>query len=129
MPVCGNRARHDKGVQVVHATVDLVRVCFLDKDVWDCTWLSWVTNPEDGERTTEECGGLTWNLPDGRGYACEHGHSHVYDEVRASERWDYAADEEEAGLLAGRGTRPVAMDGGPIDFDLGAFRYAAGLPG
>ncbi|MDT7785195.1 MAG: hypothetical protein QOF58_3614 [Pseudonocardiales bacterium] len=129
MPVCGNRARHAEGTPVAHASVAAIRACFLEEEVWPCSWLVELTNPEDGESTYVECAGLTWYLPGNRGYACENGHEHIYDHVRADEGWDYVADPEEAGLLAGRGVRPVAMNGGSIDIDHGAFRYAAGLPG
>ena len=76
-----------------------------------------------------ECGGLAWFLPEDRGYTCEYGHDHIYAEVRHHEGWDYAADPEEVGLLAGRGIQPVAMNGGGIEIDAQAMRYAASLPG
>lgn len=124
---CGNRARHASGQPEHHATIDAVRACYLESETWPCTWLMSYTHPEDGEIRTVECAGLSWFLLDNRGYICEHGHEHIYAEVRAVERWDYAADPEEAGLLAGRGVRPIAMDGTAIDIDLAAFRYAAGI--
>lgn len=130
MPViCRNRRRHANGETVAHASVDAVRACFLADEVWACDWLAMHTHPEDGEQYALECGGLAWGLPDGRGHTCEHGHDHIYGDVRHREGWDYAADPEEAGLLAGRGIRPVAMNGGGIDIDLAALRHAASLPG
>lgn len=129
MPVCGNRARHGREVRVRHDTVEGVRACFREEEIWECGWLNELVNPEDGEIVAVACKGVTWYLPDGRGYECEHGHDHIYCEVRASEGWDYAADPQEAGLLAGRGVHPVAMNGGPIDVDPGARAYAASLPG
>lgn len=124
MPVnCGNRARHADGAAVTHASVDAVRACYLAGETWACDWLVPLVNPEDGEVSVAvECGGLSWHLPDGRGYTCEYGHDHVYAEVRQKEGWDYVVDPEEAGLLAGRGVVPVAMNGGPIDIDPSAFR-------
>lgn len=103
--------------------------CCLAKQIWVCDWHVPFRNDEDGEEYAIECGGLAWYLPDDRGYTCEHGHDHVYAEVRRREGWDHAADREEAGLLAGCGIRPVAMNGGGIDIDLEAMRYAASLPG
>lgn len=128
MPVtCGNRARHADGKPAVHADVTEVRECYLGPQTWRCDWLFGVRHPEDGEIYAVPCGARAWYLPAGRGYTCAAGHEHIYAEVRAAEGFDYAADEVEAGLLAGRGVRPVAMNGGPIDIDTGAFRYAAGL--
>lgn len=130
MPVnCGNHSRHADGGPATHASVDAVRACYLAEETWVCNWLVALVNPEDGEECAAECGGLAWFLPDDRGYTCEHGHDHVNDEVRQREGWDYAADPGEAGLLAGRGIQPVAMDGGGIDVDVDAMHYAAGLPG
>lgn len=130
MPVkCGNRQAHADGGPAVHASVEAVRACFQAGRTWPCDWLVGETDPEDGELRTRDCGGLAWLLPDGRGYTCEHGHEHIHDEVRRSEGWDYAADPQEAGLLAGRGVRPVAMDGGGIAVDSAAAAYAASLPG
>ncbi|MGW4528857.1 hypothetical protein [Amycolatopsis sp. NPDC004378] len=130
MPVnCGNRRRHADGEPAAHASADAVRACFLAEETWTCDWLTAHTNPEDGEQYTVECGGLAWFLPEGRGHTCEHGHDHIYAEVRHREGWDYAADPDEAGLLAGRGIQPVAMNGGGIAIDDGARRYAASLPG
>lgn len=125
---CGNRARHTDGGPAVHASVKAVRACYLAPETWDCEWMFALTHPEDGLTYTILCGGLSWFLVDGRGYTCESGHEEIYAEVRAAERWDYAADPEEAGLLAGCGVQPVAMNGGGIDIDPGAFHYAAGLP-
>lgn len=127
MSVCGNRARHTDGEPVAHTSIDAVRACHLAEEVWACEWLVPRFNHEDGEQYTVECGGLSWHLPENRGYTCEHGHDHIYDEVRRRERWDYAADEDEAGLLAGRGIHPAAMNGGPIDINPDAMRYAASL--
>lgn len=130
MPVnCGNRNRHAAGEPITHASVDAVRACFLAEQTWVCEWLVPLMNPEDGETVAVDCGGLAWFLPEDRGYTCEYGHDHIYAEVRHREGWDYAADPEEAGLLAGRGIQPVAMNGGGIDIDAGARSYAASLPG
>ncbi|HET6286473.1 MAG TPA: hypothetical protein VFG15_06950 [Amycolatopsis sp.] len=130
MPVtCGNRRRHPDRETATHATVAAVRACYLAREIWPCGWQTGRVNPEDGEQYVVECDGLTWYLPDDRGYACEHGHTHIYAEVRQLEGWDYAADPEEAGLLAGRGIQPAAMNGGGIDIDHQAMRYAMSLPG
>ncbi len=130
MPItCGNRAGHPDGRPATHATIGAVRACCTAERTWACDWLVPHMHPEDGEIYTLECGGLAWDLPDDRGHTCEFGHEHVHAEARHAEGWDYAADPEEAGLLAGRGVIPVAMDGGPIDIDTGAFTYAAALPG
>lgn len=118
---CGNR-RHETVTH--HRDVATVRRCFSDTETWDCSWLVPFHYPEDGETGSRECGGLSWYLPDGRGYECENGHDHIYDEVRAAEGWDYAADPDEAGLLAGVGVRPVAMNGGPIEINPDAMAYA-----
>ncbi|GAA2679024.1 MULTISPECIES: hypothetical protein [Actinosynnema] len=127
MPVCGNRSRHTDGKPVVHASVDAVRACCLADEVWACRWLVARFNHEDGEEYVVECGGLSWHLPDDRGHTCEHGHDHIYADVREREGWDYAADPDEAGLLAGRGVHPVAMNGGAIEINYQAMRYAASL--
>lgn len=130
MPVtCGNRERHCDGEPAPHASVEAVRACFLAQQIWTCDWHVPVRNDEDGEEYAVECGGMAWFLPDDRGYTCEYGHEHIDAEVRRRERWDYVADSQEAGLLAGRGVHPVAMNGGGIDIDLQALHYAISLPG
>ncbi|WNV83108.1 hypothetical protein [Umezawaea sp. Da 62-37] len=130
MPVtCRNRKRHADDAPAVHDSVDAVRACFLAEQIWTCDWQVPARNDEDGEDYAVDCGGLAWFLPDDRGYTCEYGHEHIHAEVRRRERWDYAADPQEAGLLAGRGIQPVAMNGGGIDIDPQAMRYAASLPG
>lgn len=130
MPVsCGNRRRHVGGEPVTHASAAAVHACFFAEEIFTCGWRTAAVHPEDGEHYEVECGGLSWYLRDGRGYTCEDGHEHIYAEVCHREGWDYAADSAEAGLLAGRGIRPVAMNGGPIDVDPGALRYAMSLPG
>lgn len=118
---CGNRAHE---ITTYHRDIATVRLCFSDAETWPCSWLVADFVDEDGETRVRECGGLSWHLRDGRGYECENGHDHVYDEVRAVEGWDYAADPDEAGLLAGVGVRPVAMDGGPIEINPDAMAYA-----
>lgn len=118
---CGNRQAHDE--RTYHASIESVRRCFSTETTWACTWLREI-DTEDGPGVTE-CGALSWNTA--RGYECEHGHDHVYDEVRAKEGWDYAADPDEAGLLAGRGVHPVAMDGTGITINPDAMRYAMSL--
>jgi hypothetical protein len=121
---CGNRPAHHGSI-AYHETIESVRLCYGPTETWSCSWLvPWDT--EDGPGT-RECGALSRYLPDGRGWACEHGHDHIYAEVCAAEGWDYAADPQEAGLLAGRGVRPVAMDGGHIEIDQAAMAYAASL--
>lgn len=122
---CGNSAKHESGGPMAHASVEAVRACCQDKTIGACTW-NVLIDTEDGPMAVE-CGGLMWLLADGRGYTCEFGHERIYDEVRKDEGWDYAADPEEAGLLAGRGVTPVAMNGGPIDINLEAMRHAASL--
>jgi hypothetical protein len=119
---CGNR---DHTETTYHVNVDVVRRCFSATETWACAWHVPVYFEEDGEAGSRECGGLSWHLPDGRGYECENGHDHIYDEVRAAEGWDYAADPDEAGLLAGVGVRPVAMDGTSIAINWNAAAYAA----
>lgn len=121
---CGNREHQ---TETYHRDVATVRRCFSSETTWACSWLVPFHYPEDGETYTRECGGLSWELPDGRGFECEHGHDHIYDEVRAVEGWDYAADPGEAGLLAGRGVAPVAMNGGSIEIDQNAMAYAMRL--
>jgi len=118
---CGNR---DHENITYHRDTATVRVCFSTIETWACSWLVPVYFEEDGETGTRECGGLSWNLPNGRGYECENGHDHIYCEVRAAEGWDYAADPDEAGLLAGRGVHPVAMDGTGIEINPAAMTYA-----
>ncbi|MEU7480488.1 hypothetical protein AB0A63_31235 [Lentzea sp. NPDC042327] len=115
MPVCGNRARHAERIPVRHSTVEAVRRCHLEPEAWPCEWLNEFVDPEDGERRERPCHGVSWHLPGGRGYRCEHGHSHIYDEVRVREGWDYVSDDGEAALLAVHGVRSVAMNGGPLD--------------
>lgn len=118
---CGNR---DHLTETYHRDVATVRRCFSTETTWACSWLVADGTTEDGEPWIRECGGLSWYLADGRGYECEHGHDHIYDEVRAREGWDYAADPDEAGLLAGVGVHPVAMDGGSIEINPDAMLYA-----
>jgi hypothetical protein len=118
---CGNR---DHETETYHRDVATVRRCCSTETTWPCSWHVPVYYEEDGETGERPCGGLSWYLPDARGYECENGHDHIYDEVRAAEGWDYAADPDEAGLLAGVGVRPVAMDGGPIEVNPAAMLYA-----
>ena len=129
---CGNHGVLGNDEPVKHSSVEAVRRCHA-AETWSCTWLIEIPAGYDAQvedwvdAHVRECGGLSWYLEDGRGYECEYGHDHVYDEIRAQEGWDYAADPEEAGLLAGRGVHPVAMDGTAIEIDPGAMRYAMGL--
>jgi hypothetical protein len=126
---CGNRRRHADGGPAAHASIDAVRACCLAEETWFCDWQTAHNHPEDGEQYVLECGGLAWSLPGDRGYTCEHGHDHIYADVCDREGWGYVADPEEAGLLAGRGVQPVAMNGGGIEIDSAAMHYAASLPG
>lgn len=126
---CGNLEVHE-GILVKHASVEAVRACFAGRVIGTCNWLvavpaHFVPELDDWcDPYERDCGALMWDLVDGRGYTCESGHEHIYDEVRAHERWDYAADSGEAGLLAGYGVHPVAMDGTGIEIDLNAMRHA-----
>jgi hypothetical protein len=119
---CGNRKHTET---TYHIDIEDVRACFAHSETWACTWL--VAFSLDGETHTRDCGAVSWNLAEGRGYACTNGHEHIYCDVRAAEGWDYAADPDEAGLLAGRGVRPVAMDGTGIEVNQAAMAYAASL--
>jgi hypothetical protein len=92
-------------------------------ETWICGWQYQVY--VEGEPYIRGCTGAAWDT--GRGFTCEWGHEHVTAEVRHAEGWDYAADPEEAGLLAGVGVQPVAMNGGGIDIDPGAMQYAMSI--
>lgn len=108
MPItCGNRAKHN-GTTGTHATV---RACYLDPTTHACTWLTEVYT-EDG-LSAAECGALAWELPGGRGWACEAGHEHITAQARHDEGWDYAEDRDEAARLAKVGVASVQMDGRP----------------
>lgn len=112
-----------------HHTTDGVRVChgiaptapgvpalFPGSEPGTCTWLIAVTyNTDDGPYTQElDCGAISWEWADGRGYGCENGHTHTYNEVRAAEGWDYASDDDEARALTRGGTVPADLVyGGP----------------
>lgn len=119
---CGNRKHTET---TYHIDIADIRACCAHDETWACTWL--VAFSLEGETHTRDCGAVSWNLPGERGYTCTNGYEHIYCEVRAAERWDYAADSAEAGLLAGRGVRPVAVDGTGIEIDQAAMRYAASL--
>jgi hypothetical protein len=105
----GIRCGHCKGT---HATVDVVRVCSTGAEFWPCSWLIVVGRDEDGEEIIRECGAESWD--DDRGWQCAAGHSHVRDEVRVREGWDYASDAEEAFHLRRNGIDAVGPDGGSI---------------
>ncbi len=112
----GQPGRHD------HRDVATARACWQAArdekagiQVWPCTWLL-EGRYDDGSAFTYECGLPSRFTPQhGEGsYACDGGHDHVPAEVREAQGWDYAADEDEAALLARAGVRPVQMDGKPF---------------
>lgn len=108
-----------------HHTVAQVRVCgtgvYVDPETGivregcaPCTWLiDTLQYDEDGQKIIRDCGHPAWS--DERGWRCAAGHEHVYGEVRATEGWDYA-DDDEAAALAANGVVPVQMDGKPFIF-------------
>ncbi len=96
-----------------HASVATVRACHEGR-VFTCDWLVQYPIPltEDGARYAErECGAAAISTE--RGWACEAGHEHVSAAVRATEGWDYAADDGEAALLLEHGWGAVLPDGKP----------------
>lgn len=110
---------------MAHASAEAARACHFAEETWPCDWQVLV-DTEDGPMPVE-CRGLSWFLADGRGYTCEFGHEHIHAEVLVRRGRAYAADPEEAGLLAARGVVPMAMDGGSIAVDPGAFHYGLTL--
>jgi hypothetical protein len=105
-----------------HPARELVRLCFAAArdekagiEVWSCSWLM-EGRYDDGSVFTYECGLPTRyddTAQDGS-YACDGGHDFVPAQARMAQGWDYAADEEEAILLARAGVRPVQMNGKPF---------------
>jgi hypothetical protein len=79
-----------------------------------CTWLVLV-DTEDGPQA-RDCGADA--VYDDDGFFCEKGHSHVKDEVRVAQGWDYAGDPGEAVRMQGFGITPMLMDGtGPYYYN------------
>ena len=69
---------------------------------------------EDGP-ATGFCERPAWTLPgDDNSFECAGGHSHISQETRIREGWDYAGDQGEAELLARAGVEPRTMAEGKI---------------
>lgn len=97
-----------------HGTVGTVRACHDGRLLGPCDWLVRAGRTEDGDEIIIECRAPMTADADGRGYGCEHGHTHVHCEVRAAEGWDYASDAEEARHMRANGLDAVGPDGGSI---------------
>ena len=74
--MCANSGRHERGRPRTHASVEAVHACHFAEKTWPCNRLVEVESPERGPMSVE-CRGLSWFLPDGRGYICEYGHEVV----------------------------------------------------
>jgi hypothetical protein len=114
---CGNHP--DTPDEVKHLTVEGVRRCHLDLEVFGCGWLIERTDEVGDDEFGWEpytrivaCGAVAWPTP--RGWECEAGHDYVDIETRRRENWDYAHDEQEAAGMRKRGVGAVAMNGGHI---------------
>lgn len=110
------RERHEhRTVAEVRSCCEAARDAAAGIEVWPCTWLL-EGRYDDGSKFAYECGAPSRLTPErGEGsYACEAGHDHVPAQVRWEQCWDYAEDADEAARLSRNGTRPVAMNGGPI---------------
>jgi hypothetical protein len=88
-------------------------------ETFACAWA--VEYAFEGEPYVRDCGATAWE--DERGWECEAGHAHVFPAAREREGWEYAEDEQEAGLLARAGVGAVAMDGSAITSDPRALRH------
>jgi len=66
---------------------------------------------EDGPYT-RDCDMPAWEIPGG--FECVRGHSHVDQQTRYEEGWDYAESLDEAERLAKNGVEPRTMDTGQI---------------
>jgi hypothetical protein len=103
-----DRHEHDSALDV--------RVCFeAARDekagipVWECGWLM-LGRYDDGSEYSYPCEAPA-RFTDKRGsHECAAGHSHVPAEVRFEQGWDYADEDEAAGLMR-NGVLPVRMDG------------------
>jgi hypothetical protein len=102
-----------------HDQIAVARLCERGETT-PCTWM--IEYTIEGERYVRDCGAPAWETA--RGWECQDGHGHVYAEIRDAEGWDYAADSDEAGLLAGAGVDPVAMNGGSVAANPVAMRHA-----
>lgn len=102
MIICGNCGNR-------HFEVAMVKRCYAG-EVVPCTWLiDTLQYTEDGEKVIVECGAGAWDSD--RAWQCERGHEHVHAEARFDEGWDYASDEEEAGVRASYGHESRLPDG------------------
>lgn len=78
-------------------------------DVWPCSWLVEGAY-DDGTKYTDDCNAPTRYTDDRGSYECTAGHSHVPADICQEQGWDYADEDEAAGLMR-NGVRPVRMDG------------------
>lgn len=99
-----------------HASVEEVRVCFeaaIDEakgmQVGPCSWLL-EGRYDDGSKFSYPCEAPTRYTDERGSYECTARHSHVPADVRQEQGWDYADEDEAAGLMR-NGVRPVRMDG------------------
>jgi hypothetical protein len=83
------------------------RIVFYRGAEYACDWHVQI-NTEDGPASAP-CGAPAINTT--RGYTCQAGHSHVHDDIRRAEGWEYADGDGEALSLMKAGLDVVAMDG------------------
>lgn len=108
-----------------HFSVEAVRRHF-QEETQPCTWL--VERPyDDGTTWIGDCGALSWLTHDGDGFECEVGHSHVGEETRLREGWEYAEDEFDAAVILRGGRMPVPMGPNTIIDQAHAAQIAAQL--
>jgi hypothetical protein len=102
-----------------HETAEAVRRCYVAAGridgLWTCGWqfegaIATGDPDEPYYRGILECDAPARERADGSGYDCEAGHEHTYAEARQAQGWDYA-DEDEAAGLAKAGVEPRTMTG------------------